>query len=109
MPLPSRCIVDRMNNIDHFKENWMRPDSNNEKTPGKQENCTLDCIVEGAKETRNFVVSTGDGSSNIFVGIMAAFWAIRTGRNPVTWFLFGMFLPPIACLAAWIKNRKECS
>lgn len=47
------------------------------------------------------------GTSAIFVGIMAALWAVRTGRSGWLWFFFGWFLAPFACLFAWLKNRED--
>jgi O-antigen/teichoic acid export membrane protein len=47
------------------------------------------------------------GTSALFVGIMAALWATRTGRSGLLWFFFGWFLAPIACLVAWLKNMDD--
>ena len=44
------------------------------------------------------------GTSALFVGIMAALWASRTGRSGLLWFFFGWLLAPIACLFAWLGN-----
>jgi hypothetical protein len=47
------------------------------------------------------------GTSALFVGIMAALWAVRTGRSGLIWFFFGWLLAPIACLVAWLKNMDD--
>ncbi|MDD5091958.1 MAG: hypothetical protein PHQ23_13710 [Candidatus Wallbacteria bacterium] len=49
------------------------------------------------------------GTSSLFVGIMAALWASRTGRSGVKWFFFGWILAPICCLVAWLKNNGDYS
>jgi hypothetical protein len=47
------------------------------------------------------------GTSALFVGIMAALWATRTGRSGWLWFFFGWLLAPIACLVAILKNIDD--
>ncbi len=47
------------------------------------------------------------GTSALFVGIMGALWARRANRSALTWFLFGAFLPPIACIFAYLRNRRD--
>ena len=47
------------------------------------------------------------GTSALFVGIMAALWATRTGRSGWLWFFFGWILAPIACLVAFLKNIED--
>lgn len=47
------------------------------------------------------------GTSSFFVGVMAALWAQKTNRSALTWFLFGWFLPPFACLFAFLKNKEN--
>jgi hypothetical protein len=49
------------------------------------------------------------GTSALFVGIMAALWATRTGRSGWLWFFFGWILAPIACLVAFLKNIEDKS
>ncbi len=47
------------------------------------------------------------GTSALFVGIMAGLWARRANRSALTWFLFGALLPPIACIFAYLRNRRD--
>lgn len=47
------------------------------------------------------------GGSALFVGIMAALWARRADRSALMWFFFGAFLPPIACIFAYLRNRSD--
>ncbi|MFQ6070017.1 MAG: hypothetical protein ACE5LC_05760 [Candidatus Aminicenantales bacterium] len=47
------------------------------------------------------------GTSALFVGIMAALWASRTGRSALLWFFFGWILAPIACLFALLRNLED--
>jgi len=62
-------------------------------------------ILAADEETKNVTYSYG--TSAIFVGIMAALWAVRTGRSGWLWFFFGWFLAPFACLFAWLRNRDD--
>lgn len=47
------------------------------------------------------------GTSSLFMGIMAALWASRTGRSALVWFFFGWILAPFACLFAWLGNNDD--
>ncbi len=47
------------------------------------------------------------GTSAVFVGIMGALWARRANRSALAWFLFGALLPPIACIFAYLRNRRD--
>jgi len=62
-------------------------------------------ILAADEGTKN--VTYTYGTSSIFVGIMAALWAVRTGRSGWVWFFFGWFLAPFACLFGWLKNRED--
>jgi hypothetical protein len=62
-------------------------------------------ILAADEGTKN--VTYTYGTSSIFVGIMAALWAVRTGRSGWLWFFFGWFLAPFACLFGWLKNRED--
>lgn len=63
-------------------------------------------VVLAANEEAKSVTYTY-GTSAIFVGIMAALWAHRTGRSALGWFFFGWLLAPIACLVAWLRNTED--
>ena len=65
--------------------------------------CSIPLIANGDVEK----VTYSYGTSALFVGIMAALWATRTGRSGLSWFFFGWFLAPIACLVAWLKNNED--
>ena len=65
--------------------------------------CSISLVAYGDMEK----VTYSYGTSALFVGIMAALWATRTGRSGLAWFFFGWFLAPFSCLFAWLRNNED--